>query len=249
MARLKVVNVFQGASGLPKDEFENGFHFQTATGAAAAGTSAEYATAAARVMNFYGPGTELSASDKIVSYLSAYIENVATIKVYDYTGGAVGKDGEAITGPPAAVYTYVPGILTDSIGYPSEVALCLSYFSLSNSARHRGRVYIGPFSVVAEGPGSPGIANPDLMTAMQMAGEFLADATTTPGTAGLTAVSPAGAVPAGIAGVNWMLRSNVGTGTKAAPAPTWEQVTHGWVDNEWDTQRRRRVVATARVTF
>jgi hypothetical protein len=58
--------------------------------------------------------------------------------------------------------------------------------------------------------------------------------------------------------VNWVQHSVVGTGTMPtkknpqlpnAPAETFELVGGGWVDNEWDSQRRRRIESSARTNF
>jgi len=37
--------------------------------------------------------------------------------------------------------------------------------------------------------------------------------------------------------------------TYSTVAPGYTQVVNGWVDNEWDTQRRRGRAATSRTTF
>jgi hypothetical protein len=39
----------------------------------------------------------------------------------------------------------------------------------------------------------------------------------------------------------WVVRSEV--------LADYQVITHGWVDNEWDSQRRRRLAATSRLTY
>jgi hypothetical protein len=249
MARLKAVNILQGLSGIPRDQMENGFHFQTPSAVTAQGTPAEYATAAARVANFY-TGAGPSGSASIGAYFSDAILTTATIKVYDYFGGSAGAS-DIDTGPPVAVFTYqVEPSQSGAQGLPEEIALCLSYYSTSNTPRHRGRVYLGPWTVGAMTSAVEPRPVGGLTTTMVTAGTRLsADGTSAQSTGGLTPVIPASAVPAAVDGVNWYLRSRVGTGSSSSPVPAWERVMKGWVDNGWDSQRRRGVAATSRVTF
>jgi hypothetical protein len=251
MARLKVVNVFQGISGIPRDEYENSFYFQTASGDDVEGTFAEYATAAARVSNFY-TGAGAGGLPSLSSYINLNIDAFVQLKVYDFFGATAGAHGDVDTGPPRAVYGYggAAGGIGSTNGLPEEVALCLSYYSTSNTPRHRGRIYTGPFnrSALTANLASPPLG--DLMTTLVTAGTRLsADGTSAQSTAGLGPIIPPSAVPSAVDGVNWMIRSRVGTGTPSAPVPTWERITKGWVDNGWDSQRRRRLAATSRVTF
>lgn len=106
-----------------------------------------------------------------------------------------------------------------------EVALCLSFsanlVSGSPPARRRGRVYLGPLdSGVIDTSGRPATSVTDSIAA---AGQALLDA------------SDASLV------WSWVVYS-----------PTDDLgriVTHGWVDNEFDTQRSRGRIATARSSF
>lgn len=249
MSVLKVVNVFQGASGLARDEFENVFHFVTPGGLLGNAQPGEAATAAARVANFY-TGASAGGAQNIVGYLSEVIEFTATIKVYDMTPGEDPTPATLDTGSPILEVTYSLGGGGQAASLPPEVALCLSYYASINKPRHRGRLYIGPLNVGVLAPGPVPLPSPAFMTCLQTAGSRLVEAgTAAQSTAGLTPVLPATPVGAAIDGVNWILYSKLGTGTKVAPAPTYDLVTAGWIDNEWDGQSRRRIEATARVTF
>lgn len=108
---------------------------------------------------------------------------------------------------------------------PPEVALCLSYQGARVSglpqARRRGRVYIGPFEAAAVGTDGRPIST--IVTALRNAG------------AALLAASDAAAT------WTWIQFSTVNDG--------FADVDNGWVDNEFDTQRRRGRPYTSRSTF
>jgi hypothetical protein len=249
MARLKAVGILQGLSGIPRDQYENTFHFQTPSGDSAVGTQAEYATAAARVANFY-TGASAGGGAGVAGYFSNAILTVATVKVYDYAGGAEGAS-DVDTGPPVFVASFiVEPSQSGAQGLPEEIALCLSYYSTSNTPRHRGRIYLGPWADAVLTSAIEPRPSSGLLLAMVTAGTRLsADGTSAQSTGGLTPIIPATSVPAAVDGVNWYLRSRVGTGTPSSPVPSWERIEKGWVDNGWDSQRRRGVAASARVTF
>lgn len=108
---------------------------------------------------------------------------------------------------------------------PPEVALCLSFQGDKTSgvpqARRRGRIYF-PY-VDASTIHTDGRPTTGLTSTLNAAGDALL-------TASLAAASWA-----------WMVFSVV--------SPGYTSVTNGWVDNEWDTQRRRGRKATARDVF
>jgi hypothetical protein len=51
------------------------------------------------------------------------------------------------------------------------------------------------------------------------------------------------------ANVGWCVYTSLGDGSTSAPHPTFLLVSGGWVDDEWDGQRRRRVEASKRTSF
>ena len=107
---------------------------------------------------------------------------------------------------------------------PSEVALVVSFqaarSSGMNQARRRNRVYLGPLATAANG--SDGRPAGIVTQAARAAGD-LADAASSS------------------VNWNWVVWS---------PSESQDfQVDNGWVDNAWDTQRRRGVAATSRTTF
>jgi len=110
---------------------------------------------------------------------------------------------------------------------PREVALCTSfraeYVSGSSNARRRGRVYFGPLT--DDAIGDTGRPSELLLTALSNATETL--------TNDLAAIDDA------VVGLSVYSRVN----ELAYP------VIAGWVDNEFDTQRRRGLRATSRNTW
>lgn len=113
---------------------------------------------------------------------------------------------------------------------PEEVALCSSFKGdPPATARRRGRVYIGPLNtrgLLADIAGETGPARPVQGFTQIIAKAFKGFA---------SAMSAAGFV--------WCIQSEA-TGT-----PVYVPVKAGWVDNAWDTQRRRGVDATSRFTW
>jgi hypothetical protein len=106
---------------------------------------------------------------------------------------------------------------------PTEVALCLSYSATDNAAgapRFRGRIYL-PLSGASVRPLEA------QRTALLAFGQSLGSA----GNAG---------------NATWKMLSRVGTGTPAAPVPTFRKIESISVDDEWDTQRRRGMRALTR---
>lgn len=228
---------FQFQSGLPRDVSENVFHFIDFASDTASVSAAEQVVQ--RLADFYTvAGTSGHA---IEEYLSGSITSPVKVKVYDFGAGSprpiLYQDSFALTIAEA-----------DTGAMPPEVALCISSFGTINVKRQRGRQYIGPFNNDASQENQlysqPAAA---LVTAMVEAGARLskntgdvAQASTTllPGTPG---TGPAKAL--------WATLSKIGTGTKTAPAPLFTLVDNGWVDNEWDAQRRRRIASTSRQTW
>ncbi len=112
---------------------------------------------------------------------------------------------------------------------PHEVALCVSYQAIRASgipqARRRGRIYLGPF------------------------GSTTADNTTGRPSTATRAAAVAGAnalLSASNSAINWKWIIHSPTHPDAEVTNT---VTNGWVDDEWDIQRRRGLVASARTVF
>lgn len=113
--------------------------------------------------------------------------------------------------------------LDTAVAVPSEVSLCLSFYAERNVPRQRGRVYIGPFGSDALHTLTAGPSRPiaGLINALAGAGAWLEDE--------------------GIGGVNWHVLSPTDGVAR--------EVTGGWVDDAWDTQRRRGEDASGRTAW
>lgn len=221
-ARYIVQVAFQAKDALPRDQFENVWHFSSAASSA---TAAEASTIMTSVSQFYtnNPGS----TNAVTSYYSASLSTAVLMKAYDE---------DEVTRPRSLLQTGTFEITpAGGLGLPEEVALCMSYDDGRNLARHRGRLYLGPFGVSAVGAGD--------LAQTPSAGRPVAGLMTTIATQGerLLSTPPAGC--------RWCVRSGIGTGTKLAPVVTYYPIVSGWIDNEWDAQRRRRIAATNRTLF
>jgi hypothetical protein len=130
--------------------------------------------------------------------------------------------------PPRAPVHYElwdTGLTYSSAALPTEVALCLSFqgtqVSGTPQARKRGRIYL-PFLYTSAADGGGRVTSATVSDLAAAGGALL------------TASN-------GAATWSWVTRSTV--------APGYSDVTNGWVDNEFDTQRRRGRTATSRTTF
>lgn len=174
------------------------------------------------VSDFYNDGTGMISP--VGYYLSAYIQRsptVANVKVYNW-------DNEKPR-PPLFESNMALPAAASATSLPFEVALCSSYAGQPQAgvsrARQRGRIYLGPFvtgaaTTTANQPSRP---SGSLITDAGAAMERLTEQSQTSGWPTFCVYS----------------RVN----------QTLYPVTHGWVDNEWDTQRRRQTKATSRLQW
>lgn len=149
--------------------------------------------------------------DALGSYIAPYAGRTVTVKWYDL-----------LDPPPRVAYVKtftIPAAFSNSSALPPEVAACLSYRAEPpNTARRRGRLYIGPLHEDVMTPGT-------LTTFPTLSTTFRTALTT----AGTTLVTQS-RVAAG-AGGGWVVYSPTGGFT--------EQIEEFWVDNEADTMRSR----------
>jgi hypothetical protein len=119
------------------------------------------------------------------------------------------------------ITTWTPAATADAARLPTEVAICGSFYGSRNIPRQRGRVYIGPLALGAldQSTGRPHSA---ARVAIAESLEYLAESGTL---------------------LDWVAYSTVN------PAGSSVSVTDGWVDNAFDTQRRRGIEATARTVW
>lgn len=133
--------------------------------------------------------------------------------------------------PRAPIADESLGLVTSSpistTNLPSETALCTSYraalVSGENPARRRGRLYFGPLNAGASAGTGSNVVRPStaVIGDLYRATRDLADASTL--------------------GARWVVWSRVNE--SAVP------IEYGWVDNAFDTQRRRGEDATSRTNW
>jgi hypothetical protein len=129
--------------------------------------------------------------------------------------------------PPRQPFTTVHnlGAVAQATGLPSEVSICASFFAGINLPRRRGRVYVGPMTTgIMESNGVDGISRPKplIQTAITTSMKRLQ--------------SDAIAV-----NLRWCVLSQADANLK--------DITAGWCDNAFDTQRRRGEDASSRLLW
>lgn len=213
--------VLQGATGLPDDQYVNTFTFVCSDGE-------DYLDQIeATLQNAYDEVTEF--------YSSEVSRSGALIKFYDLEIAPpnVPLDTRALT---------INAKASGAADLPSEVALCVSFkgpaVAGQNPARSRGRVYLGPWAFAGvtdwSRPDSGMIAVAVAFGDAIMTGCGFADAI-----ACWAVLSPTNAG-------GWLIPGESGPPNfAAAVVPAFD----GWVDNAWDTQRRRGLAPTSRTTF
>lgn len=210
--------VLAGQSGLARDAVVNTFHFNK-TGAGAL-AQADFDELYDDLIEFYTVTT--TGNSPISEYVGKSVSRGAdtcAIKFYDLG-----------TAPPRVPYTRTfsfPSFAgSDGDSLPREVAICLSMKALTKPGpRGRGRIYFGPLrkNTVADGPGFAPMPINALQESLVASALRLRDAV-------------------GAAGLPWQVYSRRDT------VQHMHTVTSFWVDNEFDTQRRRGLRSTNRVT-
>lgn len=160
--------------------------------------------------------------DAALSPLFDPAADACTAKLYDLA------DDEPRVPVNVDEWTLSPG---NDTPLPPELAVCLSFQGTPqsgvNQARKRNRVFLGPFNSLST----------DNSTA-------IVDTNGRPATHLLDAIRDAAQTllneSNSIGSFAWIVWSELAGG---------ENVVNGWVDDEWDTQRRRGRLATTRLTF
>jgi hypothetical protein len=232
VGRYRVEVSFLGPSGIPKDQFENVWHWS------GAGTDkpSEAISAMAMTASFYMNET---GSATVASFLSPQIHRTATLTVYD--------EDAAKPRPILAHDTIVMADPPNNNGLPEEIAVALSYYSERNLPRQRGRLYIGPLHVNAMEQDVDPRPSTGLIVAMTGNAAFITG-NRAPTSAEYRYLQHS-AAPAGAPPVTWCVRSGTGGPIRTPGVANYQAITNGWVDNEWDGQSRRRLAASARVVW
>jgi len=178
------------------------------------------------------PADLLSAADRVAEFFQG-MTAPATTTIANLLGTPVDlpncsarvyKLGDTPPRQPTIV-NYNLGPVPQANSLPSEVAVCASFFAGVNLPRRRGRVYIGPLTVsTGSSETGTGIVRPTV--AIQRA---------------LTTSMKRLQANAVTSGLRWCVLSQVDAALK--------DITAGWADNAYDTQRRRGEDASARETW
>jgi hypothetical protein len=174
---------------------------------------------------------DLENAGLLVSNFFSVVNSPAVANVASFLAAAVNRplvETRSYTlqePPPREPLTVVRplGPNNSSNSMPSEVAMCASFYSGRNLPRQRGRVYIGPLTQASADTTQGGtgrvLPTPALVFALVEAMRKL----------------QTNAIDGGL---NWCVLSQADQALKS--------VTAGWVDNAFDTQRRRGEDATSR---
>lgn len=208
---------FEDDSALPRDRSVNTFHFfNTVNPGGLPPSAADLDELDAAIVSFYKTA-HTGSTNALQGFFSSTLSGVWTIKHYLLS--------QALPRSPIRVTT--PAVIAPGgSAMPQEVALCLSYqaakISGFNQRNRRGRIYFGPLAQTALGSTAarPNNNTDQLVPTLVAAGKFLV---------GHTWAS---------AGWRWVVYSH--------KFQTQATITDGWVDNEFDTQRRRGYRPTTR---
>lgn len=178
-----------------------------------------------------GPAESLAISDRLAAAygrIDNYISPVVNPRLLDVMVYDMSEPEPRL--PVAPLQQILLGPTGSDSGMPNEVAACLSYHGAYISgrprARLRGRIYLGPLSTSACSMGAAAAfprLNTNFINDMKLMAEDLSD--------------PTNGAAAGV----WVQYS-----------PTddvFSPIVECFIDNEFDTQRRRGNEATTRLTF
>lgn len=229
MSEVLAVVRLKHLSGIPHDDVMNNFVFRTSATPPSTANLDDIKTA---LTTFYNTGAG-SPSHAICNAIGSQMSRVTDASLITYYVLDGHLDGTA-HGSPVRTDTWTLGspIGTGS-NFPSEVAVCLTFhtayltdpeFGPGGSrprARDRGRIYLGP------------IRDATRSTALDNEARLDPDWNQAFGAAAARLVADAS--------TQWMVwsRKNVATNT----------VSTGWVDNAYDTQRRRGPDTTSRLSW
>lgn len=222
-------------SGLPKDSAVNVWSFRNIT--EPVDPEADATSIVNTLSGFY--------TDILSLYSSRVNPNLVQFKIFNL------QDDQ----PRVPVWDTVIDIgdsTTSNMDFPPEVALCLSFKGAAgsglNARRRRGRVYLGPLQSSSTTDYHEALAA-NITTIMTAAATHLEDPDDNLEWCVYSPYTHHG-VPVG---------RNINETTGDPPTPVFPEVTanlfdsfvpitHYWMDNAWDTQRRRGTDATTRTT-
>lgn len=214
---------------MPEDVFINTFHFATQSA-----NEAEAINVVNLLKDLYtlaAPGGS-PANAPIGQWIGGVVKrdaNACKIRVYDL---AQPKPRPVLHEGSFTMTGLSTGWTQD---LPAEVALCASFWGVANRPRTRGRVYLGPWGNHASGAGTSGRSIPIVGLRQSIAASFGRMINVAASTANLAVFSR------GVYQIDGVVQP--------VTSQLYTVVTDGWVDDAWDTQRRRGQDATTRTTF
>lgn len=225
-AMYRGVVVFHGSSLMPEDRYNMDFHFVNGTLASDGTNADEIVQMLENFINTTTAGTPLSA------YRSPDVVGCDVV-VYAHPD----LNPATPTGPPVVTTTIPFDGAADPTGLPNEVAVALSFHGNLTTvpefqgatrprARRRGRIFFGPLSISAQQHVAPFALQPRPASALKQLLLEHADLLMNQANAAL---------------LPWVVWSRAGQSVVS--------VEGGWVDNAFDTQRRRGVAPTSRNVF
>lgn len=166
------------------------------------------------------------------------VHDVGGVAIHEHISPVVSRATDAVEirfydaqneGPPLAIDNFSLNPASTSSSLPLECAVCLSYTAYSPPAdprRRRGRIYVGPLTgdTVTFVANQPPVVAQELVEALAAGGTYLT-------------------------GISMGAGGGGGWGVYSRVADSIAIITAGWVDNEFDTQRRREKDATARLNW
>ena len=229
MAHRKVTVIFTAQTGHPKDNIVNTWHFTTPTASGEVDTQAVFDALVAAVKDFYDTavvfGSVGGGGVPVRSFVtSVALQPTVTVKIYRCeTEIALGLSAE-----PLFTTTFTLGAMASGAPYPAEVAICASFKSTPTdpaypAACQRGRVFVGGLDSAQAG----GVAS----------GRVYVGA----GFRDVLCGAMKRLANVNAQGINWIVWSH--KLHQAFP------VTAGWVDDAFDTQRRRGPDAGSRTLW
>jgi hypothetical protein len=233
MSVARAIVIMPYVSGRPEDVAINVLHFDFGPGAL---TESVADTIKLHVNELFNTAPPNGASGLTAVAVSAYLSNALTrvadacsIKVYD-----MGTPEPRI--PITRTWTLLASNSTTSNEMPAEVALAVSFYGGQNVPRKRGRIYFGPFHIsTTTDDATTQRALPGIIVRESLGGAVKRLIQKPANPVNLTVFSR------GLYTVN---------GVKQTPVPGTSYIaTAGWVDDAWDTQRRRGQKATTRYKF
>lgn len=211
--------VLAAKSGLARDQIVNTFHFKK-TGAGQVGQT-DYDALNIALLHFYTSVPVGATWDPVSKWIGRSVSrdtDACAVKYYD-----LGTTPPRVPSVMPFSFPSFQGSSDDSL--PREVALCLSFKAVTKPGpRGKGRVYIGPLrkAVAVDGAGFTPMPSNAIQETLSGAALRLLD-------------------ESAAANLPWQVNSKMDTAQHMHTVTSW------WIDNEFDTQRRRGARPTARV--